>query len=107
MRRVAPLIIAVLLFGAERTFGAEETILLEQSQIVGGGAPIKEDSRGGIPGERPALSTSLPWGAPREEHDLNIAQEIFNRLAEPDPSYLSMENLEDFESPKVESMRGE
>lgn len=84
-------------------FGADEMILLEQSQIVGGGA-AKEDLKKGLPTERPALSTTLPWGTQKERTDLDVGQEIFRRLTEPNPSYLAGE---DFEFTEAESLQGD
>lgn len=92
------------LFSAPAASAADETILLEESQIKGEEAPAKEARQNGAPADRPALATDLPWGTEGERESLNIAQEIFDRLTQAAPSFLSMQG---FESQEGEFYKGD
>ncbi len=95
---------AIALLSQPPAWGADETILLEESQIRGEETPSKESRQNATPADRPALSTDLPWGREEEKEGLNIAQEIFDRLTQAGPSFLSMQG---FESQEGEFYKGD
>ena len=73
-------------------FGGDESIVLEEAQIFGK-SPATEDQTRATPPERPALSTAFPWEG-EAQTVFNIPEEILNDLTQPDPSYLSEEDVE-------------
>ena len=102
-RGVKAALVSVILWSVQGgAFGADDFIVLEESQIFGKG-PLLENPPGAVPAELPALSTSFPWEG-EEKEIFNIPEEILNDLTQPDLSYLSGEAIE---SNKEEEEKGE
>jgi hypothetical protein len=80
-------------------FGADDAIVLEESQIFGKSLP-SENKPGAASSDRPALSTAFPWDG-EAQANFNIPEEILNELTQPDPSYLSGEAAESAEEERV------
>ena len=92
----AVLFSGILFFVQGGLFGADESVVLEESQIFGK-SPPGENGPGAASTDRPALSTAFPWDG-EVETAFNIPEEILNELTQPDPAYLSGEAFESEES---------
>jgi hypothetical protein len=106
---VGPLFIGLILllsqgpvFGADRPPLPEKTIVLDESHIKGADSVAKQTGTAHPNEALPGLSLPLFWEGEEIGGELNIAEEIFRQLTQPNPSFFKEDPLKGSELKKGE-----